>query len=614
MHGILEVIVFSFAHYGLGFLLALISYVIGRKLTRVCIIFNSGWEKTVFSTGLGLGVIACIVLALGLLHLLYKEIIIFVLSLSTILCVLGWKEVKQDIYELFVTLWTCKLWLILSVLCALFFLPYFLLPLYPPTAFDATMYHLPFAKAYAQNHSLVFLPFIRFSFFPQINEMLFSLMLILSDDVAAHLVQFLMMCLVALGLYAWGQRLFNPRVGCWAAALWLSNPLVIWAGSSAYVETGLACFIFFGVYAFSNWLDTDETYWIVLSAAFLGFSAAAKYSALFFLALFGFIIVLKEIKKRSFRQIALFTLIVALIAGPWYLRNYYYTGNPVFPFFSEVFGYRLWNSTDLQGLLGTNHAYGAGKSLQSFLLLPWNLAFNQKKFLMEAPFSQIYFFALPFLLLSLLHSKIRELFIIVFLYTLFWFSTAQVLRYLFPVIPLLSLAVAASFEHCLGFLPSGKVKWMKKGIITFGISIALCRPGWLYATHKVQNEDLPPSTKYEQNLYLTQRLPSFPAYQYLNQTRGRNYSLYALFDENMAYFADGTFMGDWFGPARFKKIYSRFSNPKDLHQQLRALGANFFLIRRGRIKMELPGEDSFPPSHFNLVMKNDKFLLFEIVE
>ena len=215
MPGIMDLLVFSCVHYGLLFLLALISYVIGQKLTRTCI-FNSGSEKTAFSISLGLGVVACVIFVLGLLHLLYKQIVIFSLVSITILCLLNGKAVRRDLFGLLATLRTHKLRLILGVLCV-FFLPYFLLPLYPPTAFDATMYHLPSAIAYAQNHSLVFLPLVRFSLFPQINEMLFPLVLILSDDVSAHLVQFLMMGLVALGLYAWGQRLFNSRVSCWAA-------------------------------------------------------------------------------------------------------------------------------------------------------------------------------------------------------------------------------------------------------------------------------------------------------------------------------------------------------------------------------------------------------------
>jgi hypothetical protein len=233
---------------------------------------------------------------------------------------------------------------------------------------------------------------------------------------------------------------------------------------------------------------------------------------------------------------------------------------------------------------------------------------------MEAPFSQIYLFALPFLFLSLRRSKIRELFIIVFLYTLFWFSSAQVLRYLLPVIPLLSLIGAASFENCLKWLPSEKVQWMKKGIVTLFIAMIFFSPGWLYAVRKVRNEGYPSYSKEEQEAYLIQRLPSFPAYQYLNRKIGRNYSLYALFDENMAYFADGSFMGDWFGPGRFERIYSKFSNLKALHQELRSLGANYFLIRRGRVPIEPPPEGFFSQSHFKLVYKNEHVLLFEVLD
>jgi uncharacterized membrane protein YqaE (UPF0057 family) len=347
---------------------------------------------------------------------------------------------------------------------------------------------------------------------------------------------------------------------------------------------------------------------------FLGFAVGSKYSALFFLILFGVIALYIGFRERKLLQPFLFLLIAAGVASPWYFRNWYYTGNPVFPFFSQIFGYELWSPQDIQGQLNEMHSHGTGRNLQSLLLLPWNLAFNQPKFLMEAPYSQIYLFALPFLVLSLQRSKIRELLIIIVLYTLFWFSSAQVLRYLLPIIPLLSLIGAASFENCLKWLPSNKVSWMGKGIVTLVVSILLFSPGWLYAIYKVQGNDYPPYTEKQQEAYLTEKLPSFPAYQYLNQMRGRNYSIYALFDENMAYFADGSFMGDWFGPGRFEKIYNKFSNLKALHQELRSLGANYFLIRRGRVPIEPPPEDFFSPSHFKLVYKNELVLLFEVLD
>jgi hypothetical protein len=391
--------------------------------------------------------------------------------------------------------------------------------------------------------------------------------------------------------------------------------MVLWLGASAYIDIGLALFVTMGIYSFLNWGHLKEKKWLILGALFLGFSAGSKYPALFFLILFAFVAVYIGLKDRKLLHTLIFLLIAAGVASPWYFRNWYYTGNPVFPFLSDIFGYSFWNAMDIQGALNDLiHAHGAGKSVQSLLLLPWNLAFNQPKFLMEAHFSHIYLFTLPLLLLSLAHSKIRELFIVVLSYLLFWFETAQVLRYLIPIIPLLSLITAASIEHCLGFIFPKRPEGLKKGILTLAVSMALFSPGWLYAFHRLQNEDYPPCTKEEQAYYLTEKLPSFPAYQYLNQTRGRNYSLYALFDENMAYFADGRFMGDWFGPGRFERIYSKFSNVKALHQELRSLGANYFLIRRGRVPIEPPPEDFFSPSYFKLIMKNHHFVLFEVLK
>src|SRR5262249_19145906 len=136
-------------------------------------------------------------------------------------------------------------------------IPILSLPLFPPTQWDATSYHLAAAKIFARSHAVVFTPYLRYPTFPQTNEMLFTLMLLLYDDISAQLVEFLLMLLVAIGLFAWGRRKFSSRAGLWGAVLWLANPLVIWLGSTAYVDIGLAAFTFFGVYAFFNWRESN---------------------------------------------------------------------------------------------------------------------------------------------------------------------------------------------------------------------------------------------------------------------------------------------------------------------------------------------------------------------
>ena len=67
------------------------------------------------------------------------------------------------------------------------------IPLYPPTAFDATVYHLPLAKLYAREHQLVYGEYFRVPVFPQNMEMLFTLALLLYDDIFAQLIETLML-------------------------------------------------------------------------------------------------------------------------------------------------------------------------------------------------------------------------------------------------------------------------------------------------------------------------------------------------------------------------------------------------------------------------------------
>lgn len=610
----LEAFLFFISHYAFLILIGILSYGVGRRLTQR-IQFYSASEQLSFCITIGLGILAYLVLLIGTLGILYRWLVLSVISIMAFVCWPVWVELFQRALSAYKqgNLWRWQTIVIFFILL-LISIPLFLMPLYPPTAFDSTMYHLAYAKIYVQQHEIVFTPHLRYPVFPQTNEMLFTLALLLYDDIAAQLIQFLMMGILTVGVFAFGRRHFSQRTGVWAMTIFLSNPMVLWLGASAYIDIGLALFVTMGIYSLFNWIQSKEKKWLILGALFLGFSAGSKYSALFFLILFSLLTFYIGYKDRKLLYPLLFVTIAFGVASFWYFRNWYYTGNPVFPFFGQIFGYSWWSAQDLHGQLNELRSHGMGKSLQSFLLLPWNLAFHQPKFLMEAPYSQIYLFALPFLFLGLLRSKIIGLFTILFLYILFWFNSAQVLRYLIPAIPILSLTMAASFEEFLGLLAFDKIQWMKKWILTFAISIALFIPGWRYVYYKLQNDGYPPCTKRDQEIYLTQRLPSFPAYQYLNRVKGSNYSLYALFDENMAYFADGIFKGDWFGPARFEKIYRKFNDLQALHRELGALGANYFLVKQKGTPINSPPEDLFPKSHFKLVFKNDHILLFEVLK
>ena len=123
----------------------------------------------------------------------------------------------------------------------------------------------------------------------------------------------------------------------------------------------------------------------------------------------------------------------------------------------------------------------------------------------------------------------------------------------------------------------------------------------------------PPATAANRDAFLTARLPSYPAYQLLNAKNGENYRVYALFDENMAYFADGVFMGDWFGPARYASIIPALSDSHQLYLELKRLDAQYFLVQGNREFAYSMPDDIFFREKFKKIYDNNGVLLFEIV-
>jgi predicted secreted protein len=104
---------------------------------------------------------------------------------------------------------------------------------------------------------------------------------------------------------------------------------------------------------------------------------------------------------------------------------------------------------------------------------------------------------------------------------------------------------------------------------------------------------LPPATQQARDAFLAARLPSYPAYLLLNRSKNTDYVLYALYDENMRYFAEGTVKGDWFGPARYSDMEASMGDGRRLYDQLQQEGAGYFLVaERGRT-VQLPTDDFF---------------------
>ena len=99
----------------------------------------------------------------------------------------------------------------------------FLLTLYPPIGFDQTMYHLPFARAFAASGGLPFLPTLRYPMFPPLAEVLNAAVLMFAGDVATQAAGWVAL-VACVGLsYTWASDLASDGVSRPGETAWLSG-------------------------------------------------------------------------------------------------------------------------------------------------------------------------------------------------------------------------------------------------------------------------------------------------------------------------------------------------------------------------------------------------------
>lgn len=605
---------FVLSHYGALAALALLSYTFGRQLTRG-VNYHSTLEQVSFSVALGLGVVSYLMFLLGLFNLLYRSVVLIALLAGFLMCYRIWLRWPADLLLAVKQLRATKLGSIaiaIAIAIFIFGLSFYIwiLPLYPPTGFDSTMYHLTAAKIYARTHGLSFLEYVRLPIFPQASHMLFTLALLVYDDILAQQIEQLMLITLVATVVAFGKRMFSYRTGCWAAAILLAQPAVLWVASVAYIDMGVTLYTTTTVYAFWNWLESRHRHWLALAGAFCGISIGTKYSALFFLAAFTLAALFVGFKQRKWQPSLIFAGVALLVAAPWLVRNFYYTRNPLFPMFESifgsVFGYGLDQAQNYRGIsVVALNLVDLGRSWHYLLTLPWQLAFHKSK-----PFSPLYFFLLPLaLVFAVIDRRIRFLLALTVGFTICWFFAFQQFRYLIPALPLMSLAVVGPIDRLLERLPL-KGLWKHPLITAAGFAI-LMYPGWQYAREFVRLEGPLPITQQQRDKYLTERLPSYPAYKLLNRLKGGNYTVYALLDENMTYFADGSFKGDHFGPARYARIFGKLNNGQSLYTELKSMGADYFLVNTSRGKIGLP-DDTFFQSHFKPIYDTSNLHFFEL--
>ena len=409
----------------------------------------SDGERLVLAGGLGLGALGYGFLTLGLVGLLRPWAIFAMLALTGVWV---WPQARRwpsrwrgkraawrppGFFErLGATLVVVMLGIVLARCLA------------PVTDYDGLTYHLVVPREYLQAGRILPRPGESHANFPLTVDLLYIPAVLLGLESAAKIIHLGCGVLLGLGVYALAWRLLGTRSGAWLALLVLATtPALGTVGGYAHTDLGWALFEFLAAYALLCWGSEGERGWLALAGVFAGLGMGSKYLGLPALGVLGLAVLVQSglLIRRSWRRVLgdglLFGLTALVVAAPWYLKNWLWLGNPVYPLW---FGGQGWDAYQWATLLSTGTRYGPRQGWLGFLLLPWDLFrysigyFGPTPFIFPTPLSLL----LPLYLLVRRRPAINLLLLISLLRFGTWAISARNARYLMDIYPLLSVAVA----------------------------------------------------------------------------------------------------------------------------------------------------------------------------
>jgi hypothetical protein len=348
-------------------------------------------------------------------------------------------------------------------------------------------------------------------------------------------------------------------------------------------EIPSALFIFTAIYSFLVWWYNHDNKWLILSAVITGFAASSKIiniSHFFLLLVFIFYKIL-ILEKRSIsvymKKTLLFIIPVLLIVLPWYIKSYIHTGNPVWPMMYGWFGGNNWSQYHASQLAVRLNNYGLGKSIVSFMLMPFFLTFSSLKYGSIAGISPIFLIFIPMLLLmGKPDFKFRFLLIYSFIYILTWFFTSQQLRFLIPALAILAIPTAYSI-HTIHSMNSNLAKktialFMLSFLVfnlVFFIGINYKKIGYISG---IQTKDQFYGSLSDYN--------DHGVFEYLNKNLPTG-SKILLFQTIQGYFSDHDYV--WGSPSNQAYVnYREFTSDKDLYKRLKDIGITHILVNDDR--------------------------------
>jgi hypothetical protein len=209
----------------------------------------------------------------------------------------------------------------------------------PPVAWDVLAYHLALPKLYLRWGRIEEIPWMIHSHWPHLMEALYALPLAWGGETTAALLHGAACAALAAALWRVARAEMGDAAAWVTVALWASQTSLLVLAGTAHSDGAVALFIFLSTAAVIDWKRTSRGGWLLLGGLLAGFAASSKlHGAVHLASLAAWVGLQRHQGRRCLREAAVVLGLGLAVVGPWYLKTWIGSGNPVWPFFSAWLG------------------------------------------------------------------------------------------------------------------------------------------------------------------------------------------------------------------------------------------------------------------------------------
>ncbi|MGH7771560.1 MAG: phospholipid carrier-dependent glycosyltransferase, partial [Candidatus Binatia bacterium] len=368
------------------------------------------------------------------------------------------------------------------------------------------------------------------------------------------------------------------------------TPAILRLSHWAYVDLGVTFYSTASLLCLLRWMEaTEDKRWLILAGLSAGFAIATKPNGLLvFLLLFFLLVIIMERGERRNRMetagaITLFLIMVFIPVSPWFLKNLIWTGNPLFPFFLNLFG----GGGEAGGEPGlgifARRELLYGETLWQIIALPLRVFFSgqddQPQFF-DGVLNPILILFLPWSFKGKWVEEKRILFGFALFYFLYaFFLTELRIRYILPIVPPLVVLLVYGIHNVY-------LRVVHPSFLFTVVIFLLALNGvylWNYF-HAVSPMDYLKGGE-SREAYLTRMLPDYPALQYINQNLPDTARVYFIFMGRRVYYCERDYFYDAGDNASFLlDMIQKAQNQDEIKIRLQEKGLTHLLIREDLFK------------------------------